>query len=115
MDLKDGTTFNDLDSNIIMAAIIADGVWQELGRVQGVTLTSGTDGNHSQGSLHYPENAPNGQCRAIDLRVWNLPQGRSQAPEAASKLKERLTANYDVLAEKLDSGEYSHIHVEYDP
>lgn len=109
MILKDGTKFSDLDSAIIFAAIIADGIWREFGVDTGVTLTSGTDGEHSPGSFHDPKNTPNGLGRAIDLRTWNLPEGKSQAPEAARILRERLTDDYDVVVEP------THIHMEFDP
>ncbi len=109
MILKEGTTFADLDSAIIFAAIVIDGVYQEYGVTTGVTLTSGTDGHHSQTSLHYPNNSPSGKGRAIDCRIWNLPGGKAKAPEVGRKIRERLTKAYDVVVET------THIHVEYDP
>lgn len=109
MILKEGTKFSNLDSAILMAAIVADGVWQELGVVTGATLTSGTDGQHSERSLHYPSNSPSGKCRAIDLRIWNLPNKEADAPKAERKLREYLSSDYDVVLES------THIHVEYDP
>lgn len=109
MILKEGTKFSDLDSAILMAAIVADGVWQELGVTTGVTLTSGTEGQHSERSLHYPSNSPSGKGRAIDLRIWNLPAHEAEAPKAARMLKERLSSDYDVVLET------THVHVEYDP
>ena len=102
MILKDGTKFSDLDSAIIFAAIVADGVWREMGVETGATLTSGTDGEHSSGSLHY-------EGLAVDIRIWNLPRGEDDAPEAARMLRERLTSDYDVVVES------THVHLEYDP
>lgn len=115
MILKDGTKFSDLDSAILMAAIVADGVWQELGVTTGVTLTSGTDGTHSPKSLHKPKNSPNGQGRAIDIRVWNLPDWKHNAGKATRILRNRLTADYDVVLEHKSDGAPSHVHCEYDP
>ena len=109
MILKNGTKFSDLDSAIMFAAIVADGVWREFGVDTGVTLTSGTDGQHSPASLHYAVNSPSGQGRAIDIRIWNLPSHEAQAPEAARLLRERLTEDYDVVVES------THLHVEFDP
>jgi len=105
MILKEGTKFSEIDSAILVAACVADGLWQELGVTTGVTLTSGTDGQHSAKSLHYPSNSPSGKCRAVDLRIWNVPS----AHEAADKLRKRLTNDYDVVLES------THIHVEFDP
>jgi len=102
MILKEGTTFGGMDSAIILAAIVADGVWQELGVTAGVTLTSGTDGKHSARSLHYAENSPNGLARAIDLRTWNV-----DPHAAAEKLRKRLNSHFDVVVES------THIHLEY--
>lgn len=102
MILKDGTKFSDLDSAIVFAAIVANDLWQELGVTSGATLTSGTDGVHSTGSLHY-------EGRAIDIRIWNLPNGGDDAQGAARMLRERLTDDYDVVVES------THIHVEFDP
>jgi len=104
MILKEGTQFSNLDSAIIFAAIVADGVWQELGVTSGVTLTSGTDGKHSDQSLHYPCNSPSGKGRAIDLRTWNV-----DPEQAADKLRKRLTTEYDTVVES------THIHIEYQP
>lgn len=108
MILKQGTKFGDLDPAILLAAIVADGVWQELGVLTGATLTSGQDGTHSVASLHYPENTPNGKCRAIDIRTRNL-ASHTQKQVAAKMVKERLTADYDVVLET------DHLHVELDP
>lgn len=108
MILKDGTKWGDLDPSILLAAIVADGVWQELGVLTGATLTSGQDGSHSVASLHYPSNTPNGKCRAIDIRTRNL-DSREKAQLAAKLLRERLTEDYDVVLET------THIHCELDP
>ena len=115
MILKDGTSFDQLDSAILFAAIVADDVWKTLGVETGVTLTSGRDGKHSARSLHYPENSPTGLGKAIDIRVWNLPDWKNTAPNAQSMLKKRLNEEYDVILEYKDNGDPSHLHVEHDP
>ena len=52
-----------------------------------------------------------GTCRAVDLRVWNLPVDVRR--EAAEELQSRLGLDYDVIYER--PGEAgAHIHVEYD-
>ncbi len=113
MELKKGARFHELDSAIVLAAIIADQVWRKFG-ADGVTLTSGSEGERGDGvhlnrSLHYPKNSPSGFSRAIDLRIWNLPDGAHDAPRAAKHLRERLGDDYDVVLAE------DHIHVEFDP
>lgn len=63
-------------------------------------LTSGVDGAHSYGSLHYSGNA-------ADLRSHHY--NADQIVEFVRALSERLGQNYDVVAEE------DHIHLEYQP
>lgn len=68
-------------------------------------ITSGQDGTHMRGSLHY-------EGRAIDLRVWYTDHvGRTAY--WATMLAERLGEDYDVLYG--NKGHWNHIHLEYDP
>ena len=63
-----------------------------------MTITSGNDGVHKKGSLHYIN-------RAIDIRSKDM-----KSPiEVVLRLKQRLGRNFDVIYE------FDHIHVEYDP
>lgn len=67
------------------------------------------DGVHSWGSLHYPQNTPEGRGGwALDLRIWNLPD----PAETANALQRRLGVEYDVVYGPQHD---THIHVEYDP
>lgn len=108
MKLKTGIKISDLNSAVVLAAVVADGVYRELGVSTGVTVTSGTDGDHSERSLHYTSNTPDGKGRALDLRVWDLPTEEDRQV-AVRKLRERLTSDFDVVLEP------THIHLEYDP
>ena len=83
-----------------MAALVADRVWVEHGRPEGVTITSVVDGVHSKGSLHYVG-------MAIDLRTRYF--NREKQVEIRADLASKLTDEFDVVLEK------SHIHVEFDP
>lgn len=64
-------------------------------------VTSGTDGRHSAGSLHYSGNA-------MDLRRRDL-DAAGKTSQAVAALKSQLGSDYDVILES------DHIHVEYDP
>ena len=62
-------------------------------------LTSGMDGTHSEGSLHY-------RGLAWDFRIWNV----KDVPDLVKRLKKALDPMYyDVVLEG------DHIHLEYDP
>lgn len=77
--------------------------------VQGPTpvITSGTDGVHGSGSLHY-------SGRAIDLRANNIQPAQARA--ARDHLQSRLGRNYDVIYETFPGNpSNNHIHLEYDP
>jgi hypothetical protein len=79
----------------------------------GLTITSGCEGEpgdhiHHYMSLHYKDNTPTGQGRAIDLRTWDVGMKAVQDKFVAAA-KATLGPDYDVVVEK------DHIHVEYDP
>ena len=63
-----------------------------------MTITSGNDGEHKKGSLHYIN-------RAIDIRTKDM----KNPIEVVLRIKNRLGRNFDVIYE------FNHIHVEYDP
>lgn len=67
---------------------------------RGAIITSGTDGQHMKGSLHYVG-------RAADLRSNDL--ATSQKSRLVEALRARLGRDFDVVPEP------THIHVEYDP
>ena len=60
-----------------------------------LVITSGKDGTHGNGSLHY-------EGKAEDLRTWNV------LDALVKQLKAHLGPDYDVVLEK------DHIHVERD-
>ena len=63
---------------------------------QELVITSTYEGNHSEGSLHY--------CNeAVDIRTWKKPR------EVRDDIKRELGDDYDVIFEG------NHIHIEYDP
>lgn len=62
--------------------------------------TSGVDGKHKEGSLHY-------KARAVDLRSRHV--ASDALPKIVDELRERLGKDYDVVVEG------DHLHVEHDP
>lgn len=80
----------------------AERIWIDLGRPEGVTVTSGTDSLHSAESWHY-------YGYAVDFRIDYKNKGLGQdipGMEAATRLREALGSRYDVVLK------HSHIHVE---
>ena len=64
------------------------------------TITSGRDGKHMQGSLHYTGNA-------LDFRTRNV--FASDRNDLRRTIAADLGGEYDVVLER------THLHVEYDP
>jgi hypothetical protein len=62
-----------------------------------MTITSGRDGLHMNGSLHYKN-------LAIDIRRYDM----KNAKKTVELLKLALGKNFDIVLEK------THIHIEYD-
>lgn len=77
--------------------MVAEGIWREDGE-DNLTITSGTDGTHSTGSLHY-------SGAAVDLRIKDI---RKVASKAA-RLRNRVGRDFDVVLES------THIHIEFQP
>ena len=96
MKIKSGVSVQGLKPEIIIAAMIADGVWTEHG--QELVITSGTDGKHSKNSRHYIG-------MAIDLRTWYFE--KKLRPLIARKLRLTLGTEYKVVNHK------THIHVQF--
>jgi len=102
---KDGVSPDGVQIPAIRIIVAAAGVYATFGLTH-VTVTSITDGNHSDGSLHY-------KGLAVDLRTRH-DKGGAQWPDhvkecIASRLRLKLGDDYDVVVEG------THIHAEYDP
>ncbi len=96
MQLKHNATPRGAAPEILLALMVADGVYRDAG--ESLTVTEITGATHSPGSLHYVG-------LAADLR---LPRNRP-ATEVVQTLRDRLGPEYDVVMEK------THIHVEFQP
>lgn len=75
-----------------------DKVWKDYG--EELVVTSGTDGVHSAGSLHYYGLAVDFRTRYFDKDV---------KVEVYKSLKEALSDDYQVVLEP------THMHIEFDP
>jgi hypothetical protein len=96
--LKDGVYLHRLKPEMIWCVDRCLELFDNLGIT--LTLTSTTDGNHSNYSHHY-------KGFAVDLRVWEIaPEDRD---EVCERLKLALGNGFQVI------NETSHIHIEYDP
>lgn len=104
MQVKPGVRFDKFHPSGVAVIVAAEVVWRRLWLGE-PTITSGTDGEHMNGSLHY-------EGRAWDLRsrsnggTWHPPGVRA---EVVRLLREQLGPDFDVI----DEG--NHYHVEHDP
>ena len=96
--LKPDVRITGLRSEIILAIVIAERAYAEIGCE--LMLTSGIEGQHSAGSLHYTG------C-AVDLRTLNVPAGK--LPPLVEKIRAALGPDFDVVLES------NHLHVELQP
>lgn len=84
---------------MVHAAHIVDGIYTKHD-VLDCVITSGSDGKHSEHSLHH-------KGRALDFRTRNIPSTLRKTVE--QEIGQALGDNYDVVLES------THLHVEYDP
>jgi hypothetical protein len=113
--LKESTRLHDLCPQIVLALVIAEQVYVKHGLQ--MTVTSGSDGVHSETSLHYDGRAVDLRCRILtpdndeDATVTRRNRvARSREKQAIrDEIKEALTRDFDVVAEA------NHIHIEYQP
>jgi hypothetical protein len=96
--LKNGVSINGIGPNIIAVLAPAALIWERHG--QELVVTSGTDGDHSEGSLHYVG-------LALDFRTRYF--GLDQSFEVAADLRKALGMDYDIVLHS------SHLHIEWDP
>ncbi len=96
--IKPGVSVRGLRPELVLALVVAKQVFAP--RQVECVITSGTDGKHSHGSLHYV-----GQ--ALDFRTRELTL--EQQDRVKQELQERLGAEYDVVLEA------THIHIEFQP
>ena len=100
MKLKRGINTQSITPELLLALVVADGVWAKHG--QNLVITSLNDSRHSRTSLHYA-----GQ--AADLRTRYFDDGIKM--RVADDLRDAMgdNKNYDIVVES------DHIHMEYQP
>ena len=96
MRLKEGVDLTDVSWRMFHAALVAETVYRKFGAE--AVITSGREGKHRQGSLHY-------KGLALDFRTSNV----RHPIEVIAALKQALGPDYDAVLEP------DHVHVEYDP
>lgn len=104
LKLKSGVRLHGIASQMILAAIIADGIYTEQG-VMECWITTGIDGVHKVASDHY-------RGDALDFRVHNIPQEKRGLILEAIRVS--LGEDYDVLHEYIGT-ENEHFHVQWKP
>jgi len=95
--LKEGVDIDGLHPGMIRALPTICNVFYSF--ESPAVCTSGTDGEHMEGSLHY-------QHKALDWRIWYIEEER--LPHLVDIMQRELGPDYDVVQES------THIHVEYD-
>lgn len=96
MQLKKGVTLAGLQLPMRKVLILAEKVYKK--RKKTLVVTSGLEGTHSAGSLHY-------YGFALDFRTRFFTP--AQKKEVAKELQTLLGSDYDVVLEG------NHLHVEY--
>jgi len=96
MKLKEGVSIAGLTVQALLGIVIAKTIYAKYG--DEFVITSGADGEHMEGSLHYV-----GQ--AFDLRS----PAASTRNNISKEMADALGADYDVVPEE------THIHIEYQP
>ncbi len=98
--IKPGVELPDLtDPNIARIVEVVVAVYARHGLE--AVMTSGLDGEHSAGSLHY-------RGQAIDWRRWGA-DAIGVMPAIADAVRQELGPRYDVVLEQ------THLHTEFDP
>lgn len=104
MKLKEGVKLADLAPQMVLAAVIIEGVFERHG-VE-CFVTSCNDSRHGLKSLHY-------QGKAMDFRTkYAALNGKEHA--IAEEVRRALGAEFDVVMEAVGT-DNEHLHVEYDP
>lgn len=98
LSIKPGVRIHGLRPEVILACVVAEGVYREEGF--DLTITAGIDGKHMAASLHYAG------C-AVDLRTRDIPADKLE--KIRKKIKERVGDDFDVVLEG------DHFHLESQP
>jgi hypothetical protein len=97
--IKPDVSIRRLQPQAVLAVTICAPIWAEHGAE--LVITSGDDGAHKVGSLHY-------EGLAVDLR-WPETLPVELREQLAVRVRVALGPHYDVIPEP------THLHIEYDP
>ena len=109
---KTGVSLDNTHQRIFLAIAIAAKLWEAHGVDLVITGANETGHHTNPDPTKQFHRLPDGSCKAVDLRSWNLPPTlRSQM---LTDLRKALGPGYDVLYERPgEQGE--HYHIEWDP
>ena len=96
--IKDGVELVGLSTHMVLAAIVVSQRFDDMGL--DAWITSGSEGCHREGSLHYVG-------RALDFRSRHVSE--RARPGLRDEIAAALGENYDVVLEA------THYHCEHDP
>jgi len=98
LKLKKGVNPSQIKPELNLAVTVALSIWSRQSEPV-LIITSITDSQHGNASLHYIG-------YAIDIRIREL---HSNPKDLSDALRDSLVSDYDVILEK------DHIHLEYQP
>lgn len=101
--IKHGVKLRGLTPQMAIAYVIIKHALHAIGRE--ARITSGSDGTHRAGSLHYQGNALDIGSRDPDGTQWTTPDKMA----IAENIREELGPEFDVVVEN------THLHVEWQP
>lgn len=110
---KEGTHATNVSPAIWAALGICYAIRQYI-HPSDLVVTSMNDGSHGTHSLHYPQYSPDTMCRAVDMRVHDMPKEFwfTWAAKCQSILN---PLGYDIVLHDGTDGVAAHLHVEYQP
>ena len=98
MKIKEGAILSGISKVMMPVLILAEKEWRKYGKE--LVITSGLDGTHSAGSLHYYGQAVDCRTRYFDKTV---------RAKIAKSLAIKLGPAYNIVRHS------THMHIEYDP
>ena len=106
LSIKHGVDLVGITVPMLMATMVVNSVYSHYEAE--CTITTGRNGVHMRGSLHYAGNA-------LDYRTKNIAED-SVKTAIYKDIKERLGMQYDVVLHPyVNEGNPGHLHIEFQP